>query len=102
MELIFLYLGVILAGYFVGSKIKKSKKKIELKWSEKVQTVCLFLLIFTMGSRIGSDESVIASLGTIGVSAVVITAFVFAGSLICSFIARKAMRFDKEGYKKND
>lgn len=100
MGIITLYLGMVVLGYIVGSKLKK--KEIELKWTGKIQLVAIIVLVFMMGSRIGADETVIASLGTIGVTAAVITAMTLAGSVLAVFLARKAMKIDKEGGKIDD
>ncbi len=95
MGLLFLYLGMALAGYIVGAKFLKKEK--DYSWTGKMTTVCLVVLIFMMGARIGSDERVISSLQTIGIYAVVITAFCFAGSVLAVFIARKILGINKKG-----
>lgn len=100
MKLLALYLAVTLIGYFVGSKTRTSEKS--LGWTGKVQLIAIIILVFTMGSRIGADKSIIASLDSIGVTALVITAFIFAGSVAFVFLTRKLFGFDKEGVRKDD
>ena len=100
MGLITLYLGITFVGYFVGSKLRK--KDIKWTWTSKVQLVCITLLVFTMGSRIGADEKVMGSLDTIGLTAIILTVFVMVGSVLAVFIARKLMKIDKEGVKIDD
>ena len=85
-----LYLGVIALGALVGSRRAVRGKK--LTWLGRLQTVVLILLIFTLGVEIGADEQVVASLGSIGLSALVITLFVLAGLLV-----RKCMGLDRQG-----
>ena len=75
-----LYLGVIALGALVGSR--RAVRGKELTWLGRLQTVVLILLIFTLGVEIGADEQVVASLGSIGLSALVITLFVLAGSVL--------------------
>ena len=57
----------------------------------------LILLIFTLGVEIGADEQVVASLGSIGLSALVITLFVLAGSVLAVLLVRKCMGLDRQG-----
>lgn len=90
-----LYVGVIALGVFVGSR--KAVRAKELKWLGKIQTVALILLILALGVEIGADEQVISSLGSIGLSALVITALALAGSVAAVFLARKLLKLDKFG-----
>lgn len=93
--LMMLYLGVVFIGYIVGAKLRK--KDIELTWIGKIQMACIFLLVFMMGSRIGSNKEVVSSLGTIGVIALVLTLLAFAGSLICTIGLRKFLKYNRRG-----
>ena len=69
----------------------------ELTWLGRLQTVVLILLIFTLGVEIGADEQVVASLGSIGLSALVITLFVLAGSVLAGLLGRKGRGLDRQG-----
>lgn len=100
MKVLLLYLAITFIGYFVGSKLRKSSK--DVKWTGKVQFVAIVILVFTMGSRIGSDKSIVSSLSTIGITSFIFTLFVLAGSVIAVFLARKLLGFNKEGVRKND
>lgn len=100
MKLLVLYLGMAFLGYFVGAKFTDKEKNY--KWTNKVTTVCLIILIFTMGARIGSDERVISSLQTIGIKAAAITVFAFLGSVMGCFAVRKLFRIDRKGVKVDD
>lgn len=93
-----LYLGVIIAGVFIGSR--KAVKKHKLKWLSVVQTIALILMIFMLGVEIGADDRVIASLGTIGLSALFITLLALAGSVLAVLLVRKLFRLDKKGMTK--
>lgn len=90
-----LYIGVIALGVFVGSR--KAVRARELKWLGRLQTVALMFLILALGVEIGADEQVIASLGTIGWSALVITVLALAGSVLAVLAARKLLRLDRQG-----
>lgn len=45
-------------------------------------TICLFLLIFVLGAKLGSDKALLAGLGTIGVNAIVLAAGCVTGSIV--------------------
>lgn len=100
MKLLALYLLITFFGYFVGSKLRKTEKSF--KWTGTVQLVAIILLVFTMGSRIGADHSIIASLDSIGITAFVVTILVLAGSVGAVFLTRKLLGFNKEGVKTDD
>lgn len=90
-----LYLCFIAAGVFVGAKILKPDKKY--RWIGSLQMAALLILIFTMGAKIGADERVLASIGTLGAKALIITVCSIAGSVAAVFAARKLMRLDRRG-----
>lgn len=100
MELVILYLGMALIGYFIGNKFIDKEK--EYSWINKGTTVTLIILIFIMGARVGSNERVINSLQTIGIKAIVITVFAFAGSVVGCILVRKIFRIDRKGVKIDD
>lgn len=100
MGVLALYLTITFVGYIVGSKLKKSEKNFS--WTGKVQFVAIVILVFTMGSRIGADKSIIASLDSIGITAFITTVLVLAGSVGAVFLARKLLGFNKEGVKTDD
>ncbi len=100
LELLVLYLGMAVLGYFTGVGLKK--KNVEMGWIGKVTTIAVVALVFVMGSRIGSDERVIANLDSIGLIAFAIVAASFAGSVLFVFLARKLMGIDKRGIRNSD
>lgn len=91
---IILYIGIIIVSGIVGSKIRAYRDR--LGWTSKVQTCAIVMLVVLMGSRMGSNEEVIYNLGTIGLAALVMTLAMMGGSLICLFLARKALGFTKD------
>ena len=92
-----LYLCFIAAGVFVGARGLKSDK--EYRWIGSLQTAALLILIFTMGAKIGADDRVLASIGALGVRALIITVFSVIGSVAAVFAARKLMRLDSRGVR---
>lgn len=100
MSLLLVYVGMCIAGYFVGSVLRK--KKIKLKWSGKVQTILIFCLLFIMGARLFSNQRVVSSLGDIGISACIMTILCMTGSLIAVFITRKMLKYNRNGVRNNE
>lgn len=100
MKLLAFYIFCCFIGGIVGMVMRK--KNIEFKWSGKVQTILLILLLGTMGARIGANEQVIGSLGEIGLSAFVLALFCMAGSVAAIFAVRKLMGFSRKGVRGDD
>ncbi len=98
MARLFLYLGVMALGVFLGSR--KWMRSRTFPWIGKVQAVVLILLIFILGANVGSDQRVFDSLGTIGLSAAVITICTVVGSLLCVTLLRRLMGLGKDGRTK--
>ncbi len=95
-----LYLLFIAAGILIGSKVLKKDR--EYGWIGKLQMAALLILIFTMGVKIGADERVLSSIGTLGVKAFVITICAVTGSVLCVSAGRRLMKLDKKGKMKTD
>ncbi len=100
MGVLALYLAMTFVGYLVGSKLRNSEKKFS--WTGTVQLIAIILLVFTMGSRIGADKSIVDSLSTIGITAFVTVVLALAGSVGTVFLVRKLLGFNKEGVKTDD
>ena len=99
MGYVVLYLGAMVLGYFVGSRLRSKAEKF---WFlGKVQSVCIFFMVFIMGIRMGSNEEIIMNLGSIGVKAFIITVAIFATSALSVTVARKFMKIDKWGLPEN-
>lgn len=95
MAYLFLYLAITVAGYFIGAKL--SKKQISLPWVGRVQNLVIMFLIFVMGSRIGANEQIVSSLGTIGLIALAYTLIIFAFTTAAFWLVRKLLGFDRFG-----
>lgn len=95
MNVLILYLGLTVVGYFVGAFLEK--KNIVLKGTGVIQTLCIMLLVFTMGSRIGADDEIVKSLGTIGLTAFIMTLIILASSVAAVLVVRKILGFNKTG-----
>ena len=90
-----LYLCFAVVGYMAGSKVRHVKEK--LWWTGKIQTACMMLLIILMGSRMGSNEEIISNLSTIGLSALIMTIAILAGSVGAVYMVRKIIGLDRFG-----
>ncbi len=97
MAYLFLYLAVTVAGYFIGAKLKK--RGIRLSWVGRVQTLMIVTLVFLMGSRIGANEEIVASLDTIGLISLAYTAIIFVFTCLAFTIARRLLGFDRYGVR---
>lgn len=69
---ILLYLIILIMGAILGSKMKwKSGRD---KAVGLVQNLALYFLLFVMGIKIGLDEEILGSFGTIGLQGMVLAA----------------------------
>lgn len=100
MALLALYWGIMIVSYVIASKLRDKKEKFA--FTEELTNIVIYLIVLLMGLRMGSNEEVTSSLGTIGVQSVIITIFTVAGSMGFVFVARKLMKLDKQGMSLND
>jgi uncharacterized membrane protein YbjE (DUF340 family) len=59
--------------------------------------VALMILVLLMGMRMGSNEEVIGNMGTIGLTALLMTAVMMAMSILAITLTRKLMHIDRYG-----
>ena len=90
-----LYIGMLALGILVGSR--RSVRSRALPWLGRLQFVALIILIAILGVETGADDKVISSLGEIGLSALVITVFALAGSLLAVTLVRRLLGLDRQG-----
>ena len=95
MALLAFYWSVMILCYFIASKLRH--KKENFAFIEQMLNVVIYVLVFIMGLRMGSNEEVISNLGTIGVQSVIVTIFVVGGSMFAVFLTRMAMGLNREG-----
>ena len=100
MWIVALYFGFLILGFIVSSK--KTSKGKEIKISDKAIPVLVFIIVFLLGIKIGSDDQVLASVGEIGAAAVVVTIFAMAGSVLAVTLLRKLLKIDKRGLRRNE
>ncbi len=95
MIYLLIYIAFCIAGGFYGRHLRKKGKTVE--FSDKIQTGVLILLLVIMGAKMGANEEVIKNLGNLGFVALIFTAFVLAGALGMTFLARKLLKMNKKG-----
>lgn len=100
MKLLAFYILCCFIGGIAGTVMRK--KNIDFKWSGKLQTVLLVVLLVTMGARMGANDKVMNALGEIGLSAFVLAVFCMAGSVAAVFAVRKLMKFNRNGVRTDD
>lgn len=100
MAYVLLYWSVMAIGYFIGAKNRHRAEKFG--FIGKVMLFCISVLVFFMGIRMGSNEEVIANLGTIGLQSLLITVLLLIGTVIFMTVTRRLLGFDKYGLLKGD
>ena len=79
MTLLALYWSIMIACYLIAGKLRRHKDRFH--FLDKLTSFFIYLLIFLMGLRMGADEEVTSSLGSIGVQALFITFLTAVGTL---------------------
>ncbi|MBQ9014733.1 MAG: lysine exporter LysO family protein [Firmicutes bacterium] len=97
MTSLLLYIAVTVAGYFIGAWFKKNERQIPL--AGKMQTAAIIALVFLMGSRIGANEEIVASLGSIGLISLAYTAIIMVITCAAYTAARRLLGFDRRGVR---
>lgn len=91
-----IYIALVAVGAVLGSRLPLGERAA--RWLSRLQFFCLMVLIVTLGLKLGADDQVIASLGQIGLSALLITVAALAGSLLCVTLLRRfVLKLDRCG-----
>lgn len=77
----FVIIGIMLAGVLLGFLLRRQK----LSSIHKVITALIWVLLFLLGIDVGSNESIMKGLHTIGVEAGVITLGAVLGSAVLAW-----------------
>lgn len=90
------YTALVAAGAAIGSR--RRVREARLPWLNGLQRLNLMVLITALGVQLGANDEVVASLGQIGLSALVITLLSMAGSVACVFLLRRfVLKLDRRG-----
>ena len=93
MTLLALYWSIMIACYLIAGKLRRHKDRFH--FLDKLTSFFIYLLIFLMGLRMGADEEVTSSLGSIGVQALLITFLTAVGSMLGGTAARKIVHLNR-------
>lgn len=77
----FIIIGIMLTGMLLGYLLRNKK----LSWIHRVITLLIWLLLFLLGIDVGSNETIIDGLATIGFEAAVITLAAVGGSTLTAW-----------------
>jgi Kef-type K+ transport system membrane component KefB len=75
---------LLILGILLGRLLRN--KPGSLKLIDQITTGSIYLLLFLLGISIGANKAIISNLSNLGLTAVTITAFSLAGSILLSII----------------
>lgn len=91
-----LYTALVAGGAVIGSR--RRVRSAPLPWLNALQRFALMVLITALGVQLGANDEVVASLGQIGLSALLITLLSMTGSVVCvSLLRRFVLKLDRRG-----
>jgi len=93
MAMLALYWSIMIACYLLASRLRKYAEKF--KFVDKLMSLSVYALVLLMGLRMGADEEVTSSLGSIGIQALFVTVLTAAGSMLGAFAVRKLLHIDR-------
>ena len=86
MAMLALYWSIMIACYLLASRLRKYAEKF--KFVDKLMSLSVYALVLLMGLRMGADEEVTSSLGSIGIQALFVTVLTAVGSMRGAFAVR--------------
>lgn len=93
MAMLALYWSIMIACYLIASKLRRHTDKFH--FLDALTNLFIYFLIFLMGLRMGADEEVTSSLGSIGVQALFVTLLTAVGSMLGATAARKIVHLNR-------
>ena len=99
MTLLALYWSIMIACYLIASKLRRYADKFH--FLDALTNLFIYFLIFLMGLRMGADEEVTSSLGSIGVQALFVTLLTAVGSMLGATAARKIVHLNRHALPVN-
>ena len=93
MTLLALYWSIMIACYLIAGKLRRHADKFH--FLDALTNLFIYFLIFLMGLRMGADEEVTSSLGSIGVQALFVTLLTAVGSMLGGTAARKIVHLNR-------
>ncbi|MDR1553927.1 MAG: LysO family transporter [Prevotellaceae bacterium] len=77
-------IGIMFVGGIIGYVFKSKSKFIRL--SEKIYSLILFLLLFSLGLSVGKNDVAMSSISNLGLLSFAIAVSAVAGSVVCAWI----------------
>lgn len=90
-----LYISLAVVGYFVGNKLPAAEQL--QRFTNKLQTIAMIVIIFSMSMRMGANEEVMSNLNSIGLYGLIMTIAIVAGSVLSMTLARMIFHMDRYG-----
>jgi len=81
------YVSFVAVGALIGSR--KAVRSRDLTWLGKIQFAALIMMVALLGVKLGANDEVVASLGQIGLMALVVTLLAMIGSLLLVYLLRR-------------
>jgi len=75
---------LLAAGILFGRLFRNNLSGIKL--IDRITTASIYLLLFLMGISIGTNKEIVSNLSNLGITALIITAFSLAGSILLSIL----------------
>ena len=100
MTLLLLYWGIMILCYLAACRLRAYGDRFG--FISGALNVVIYILVFIMGLRMGANEEVTSSLGTIGLQSLFITVFTVAGSMMAVTVLRKILGLNKLGLPATD
>ncbi len=97
MAMLALYWSIMIACYLIG-QLRLRKYAEKFKFVDKLMSLSVYALVLLMGLRMGADEEVTSSLGSIGIQALFVTVLTAAGSMLGAFAVRKLLHIDRHAH----
>ena len=95
------YLAIAGVGIWVGSRPRVRSRPLAVV--DRMQFFALMLMISALGIKLGADEQVFASLGQLGLAALLLTLAAMGGALLCVTLLRRfVLRLDRRGRASNE
>jgi uncharacterized membrane protein YbjE (DUF340 family) len=79
-----LVIGFLIIGISLGF-INRNKKKISPKIDLSIN-ITIYLLLFTLGLKAGSDDAIVSRLHNLGITALIISIFTIVGSVLLAWL----------------
>lgn len=90
------YLSIAAVGVLIGSRPGVRSRPLPIL--DRLQFLALMLMIIALGIKLGADEQVYASLGQLGLAALLLTLAAMGGALLCVTLLRRfVLGLDRRG-----